>query len=711
MAKLVVTNAAPDFMWWPAALENDGPGDIVSSSSTSLKFLSNTGYVVILSGSAFDIAGDTATGGTVKSVTVRDSADTTTLMSITGLEVKLPRLFGSLFGKDGGADPDPFAAMTLLMKDNDALTGSSESDQLGAWSPGRDTIKTKGGNDFVGGDIGDDRLDGGSGYDTLSYYHSLYDTTSSHGVRLDAEKGRASDAWGDEDSFKNFESFEGSKFKDIIKGTDSIDFNEEFRGLKGADEIDGRYGWDRAVYIFDAGYGGGNAIDANLSSGRIRDGWGDVDKVRNVEGVFGTASNDTFRGNAQNNEFHGLDGVDSANGGGGYDYLGFWTNDYWGGQNGVEVDLSAKTQQVLDDGFGNMETAISFENVFGTRFGDKISGSGAANGLWGNDGNDTLKGLGGRDYLDGGAGDDTVEGGAGNDTLIGGIGNDLLSYEHATASFSIDLSITSAQSTGGAGRDTVSGFENLLGSAFDDILIGDEGDNTIEGGLGNDQLSGGNGFDTLSYSSAPAAVSVSFLLLGSGVSGGAGADFAQGFERLIGSAFDDTLDGGYVDDVIEGGDGDDTIGMDPFSFAQGTDNLSGGAGADTLNGGADADILTGGVGADTLYGGLGDNAVDRFVFDDLAFAVDQVMDFEAGIDLFQLDRDAFAALSVGMLGVDEFVEGTAATLATHRIIFDPASGALSYDSDGAGGEDQRQFATLQGVGAGAIDQNTFEVIA
>lgn len=65
MAKLVVKTPAPDFMWWPSALENDGPGDIVSVSSTTLKFLSNTGYMVTLAGSGFSVVGDAATAGTV----------------------------------------------------------------------------------------------------------------------------------------------------------------------------------------------------------------------------------------------------------------------------------------------------------------------------------------------------------------------------------------------------------------------------------------------------------------------------------------------------------------------------------------------------------------------------------------------------------------------------------------------------------------------
>jgi Ca2+-binding RTX toxin-like protein len=52
---------------------------------------------------------------------------------------------------------------------------------------------------------------------------------------------------------------------------------------------------------------------------------------------------------------------------------------------------------------------------------------------------------------------------------------------------------TSAQNTGGAGNDTVSGFENLIGSDFSDVLTGSAAVNVIDGGDGNDVIRGGGG--------------------------------------------------------------------------------------------------------------------------------------------------------------------------------------------------------------------------
>lgn len=50
-------------------------------------------------------------------------------------------------------------------------------------------------------------------------------------------------------------------------------------------------------------------------------------------------------------------------------------------------------------------------------------------------------------------------------------------------------------------RTSLSGVQNLTGSAYDDILIGNAGANRIEGGAGDDLLTGGGSTDTLVYRS------------------------------------------------------------------------------------------------------------------------------------------------------------------------------------------------------------------
>ena len=90
-------------------------------------------------------------------------------------------------------------------------------------------------------------------------------------------------------------------------------------------------------------------------------------------------------------------------------------------------------------------------------------------------------------------GDDTLQGGAGNDTLDGGDNGDIgdtASYADATSGVTVSLSLQdTAQDTIGAGTDTLTGIENLTGSAFNDTLAGNDSDNTIDGGAGTDTVS------------------------------------------------------------------------------------------------------------------------------------------------------------------------------------------------------------------------------
>jgi Ca2+-binding RTX toxin-like protein len=93
-----------------------------------------------------------------------------------------------------------------------------------------------------------------------------------------------------------------------------------------------------------------------------------------------------------------------------------------------------------------------------------------------------------------------------------------------SAAVTVSLTPTTAQNTGGAGTDTLTNFENLIGSQYNDSLTGSSGDNVIEGGLGNDTLDGGTGIDTASHASASAAVTVSLALANAQNTGGAGTD-------------------------------------------------------------------------------------------------------------------------------------------------------------------------------------------
>jgi Ca2+-binding RTX toxin-like protein len=119
--------------------------------------------------------------------------------------------------------------------------------------------------------------------------------------------------------------------------------------------------------------------------------------VINIERVIGTEFNDTFVGSEFNNTFVGHAGKDSFDGAGGGDRVAFWENQWRGATAAVVVDLTRATGQIRNDGFGNVETAISIENVSGGNLDDTIKGNGAYNFIEGNEGADTLAGGAGAD--------------------------------------------------------------------------------------------------------------------------------------------------------------------------------------------------------------------------------------------------------------------------------------------------------------------------
>ncbi|MDX9673434.1 MULTISPECIES: retention module-containing protein [unclassified Pseudomonas] len=156
-----------------------------------------------------------------------------------------------------------------------------------------------------------------------------------------------------------------------------------------------------------------------------------------------------------------------------------------------------------NDNHGGSDTAnvsITYQDghtLTGTA-GDDILVAGTGNNILnGGDGNDVLTAGSGNNEMHGGAGNDLLYSGPGNDILDGGTGIDTVSYAHATAGVTVNLGLLGAQNTIGAGTDTLSNIENLVGSNFNDTLTGDNNNNVINGGLGNDILNGGGGDDLL----------------------------------------------------------------------------------------------------------------------------------------------------------------------------------------------------------------------
>src|SRR5262245_25004476 len=233
--------------------------------------------------------------------------------------------------------------------------------------------------------------------------------------------------------------------------------------------------------------------------------------------------------------------------------------------------------------------------------------------------NDNIIGSAGTDYIFGGAGNDLITGGAGADSLSGGSGIDSLLYIGSSAGVTVDL--TSGAAHGGdAEGDVFSGFENVIGSSYNDVLTGDAGANVLSGGAGNDYLygawgddtliggsgadwlmggvgadylDGGSGSDHVTYEAGFVGVTVN-LFTGTGSGGEAQGDTYASIEHVNGSQGNDLIIGDLSSNTLSGQAGNDSI----YGLA-GNDGLLGGIGDDLLNGGAGSDYLNGEQGSDT----------------------------------------------------------------------------------------------------------------
>lgn len=514
-------------------------------------------------------------------------------------------------------------------------------------------INGLGGNDTIWGDGGDDAIEGGNGNDFLHGGAGADSLTDSQGNDL---------MWGDDGN-------------DLINGGSGVDQvfggagNDTLYGGQGADIVDGDDGDD---YIYgDSGVITNGSMDPNGDSDVIAGGAGN-DRIYGGGGadvIDGGDGDDIIEGGSGNDALVGWDGNDtfvmdegdtgfnnSIDGG-----LGIDTVDYSasrgagtapnGRTRGIEINLSNAGAAVVPAGVAAPDTYLAVEKAIGSAFDDIIVGGKAqvtnqagalvfrtdpATGLpvplLDAQGTPVTDPLTGQpvfqtipiDFtIDGGAGRDVIAGGPGNDTLIGGAGNDIVSYASAPGPVTVNLAVTTAQTTG-QGTDTLIGFEGVIGSAFADTLTGSSANDIIDGGASaaNDTLTGGAGIDTVSFASAGGGVTVNLGTTTAQNTVGAGTDTITQFENITGSAFNDSLSGDGNANVIEGGLGDDVInggaGIDTASYegsnAAVTVNLgltgalnTIGAGSDTLSA---IENLTGSGFADTLTGSSADNVID-----------------------------------------------------------------------------------------------------
>jgi hypothetical protein len=437
----------------------------------------------------------------------------------------------------GGTTATGAAYATAITIDGSVGLG----DQVLTGGAGSDSITGGAGDDLLAGGLGNDSLVGGGGEDGVDYSASLTAVVVTLGPPgVGSGEGL--------DSLTTIEDVYGSSLADTITG----DAGDNWIGPgAGDDTVDGgaNAGFGDTYDVSDAEDG----VTVDLGAGTSTGGSG-TDTLTRIENVSGSELNDTLTGKSNDNILWGNGGNDLLSGGAGSQAAGVDDGtDSFDGGSGIDtidyglntvattVSLSTPTVPVactqltgncsVTNGIaGELDEILtnSVENAILGTADDSFTGSAFNNIVWPNGGSNSLAG------------------GDGIDTLNYGVG-----YE---AGVTINLSGGGAS---GGGQDSIGGFENAVGTAFNDSIFGTD---VVLGTNGANLLVGGKGNDTISANAGPDLVR-----------GGAGND------RVRGGSGDDTLKGQGGKDNIRGGQGDDDI----FG-GKGKDFCVGGAGHDLI---------------------------------------------------------------------------------------------------------------------------------
>ena len=465
---------------------------------------------------------------------------------------------------------------------------------------------------------------------------------------------------------------------------------------------------------------------------------------------FGTAGSDTMTGAGGNDKLYGLQNDDTLDGGDGNDILDGGTGaDNMTGGIGDDVYVVDNVGDVIIEASGGgsdlvytlgvaryflppevERAAVYSRSSVGSV---ELYGNALDNELIGNDGRNVLDGFGGQDIMQGAGGDDgyTV-------SLQGTItishqpsGSDLpaFGYQYLNSS-APDIVI---EHTGG-------GFDNILVPFTGSPTAHNWFDYTLIKGSSFTQTGWVERLSVFDFASTY-AVNLQGDILDNVIAGNAGQNILDGWtgaDRLIGFEGDDTY---FVDvegdDVVEqANEGFDTIyittypaqaggGPNPTEYQMTNEverlialtpgiafTLAGNTRNNEIVGNDSANLIDGRDGVDLLMG-LG--GADTFRFTSLLGPgnVDQIRDFQVGVDRIALEDTVFAGVTPDpvfstqpprALDAGAFRSGSAAQDADDRIIYDPTTGALFFDSDGNGSAQQVQFATVhEGLSLSSAD--------
>jgi Ca2+-binding RTX toxin-like protein len=295
---------------------------------------------------------------------------------------------------------DGYGTVDTLFNINGAR-GSAFDDTLVGGNAAYGTGTADGLEIFLG-EAGSDLMDGGQGFDRVTYGGSLIGVDVNLGG---FSAGVAQDGWGGVDTLVSIEMVVGSRFDDTLAGSSDL-FVEVFEGNEGSDLIDGGAITDlinfsnsnQVIYsgTLDTG------VNVNLTTGLVTGGAGN-DTLTNINVVRGSTFADTLQGSTALvfEGFEGDGGDDLIDGGAITDIYNQANNNrasYSKADGAVSVNLATG----LATGADGNDTLSNINQVRGSGFDDTIVGSNSSL-------IETFEGLAGRDLIDGAAGIDICE--------------------------------------------------------------------------------------------------------------------------------------------------------------------------------------------------------------------------------------------------------------------------------------------------------------
>ncbi|WP_424832996.1 hypothetical protein [Ruegeria sp.] len=216
-----------------------------------------------------------------------------------------------------------------------------------------------------------------------------------------------------------------------------------------------------------------------------------------------------------------------------------------------------------------------------------------------------------------------------------------------------EIDLSTSQITYGENSLTVTGFENVIGTDFNDTITGDAQNNVLKGGGGADILRGGEGDDTIYFDAADTEIDGGAdrdIAIFEG-NGAANLDLsATGFEVAVGGKGKDTFTASVNSlTLMAGGDEADTFSLEYSDIQASTPGpaiIWGGAGADVINFNSDVGIMVANI------QGLTEENFQSLTLDDFELG----QNFNWGfIDAVIINPDAHDRVFIGgqVLGVSD----------------------------------------------------------